>query len=423
MFPDQPPKLLAAAPEEARWDAVRGLFINDPDETYLNTGSWGVMPRSVYEVMTASVRERELNPTRSRTRLLEGVREARHRLASFIHVSPSDLALLMNVTVAINVVVNGLLWQPGDEILASDQEYGAIDNCLHNASRRWGIALRRAKIPIPPTCPECVSQAFEAGITDRTRLVLCSHITTGTGLIAPVKALADLAHAHGALIVVDGAHAPGMIPLDLEAYGCDFYGGNCHKWLCAPQGVGFLHAAPHVQERMRHLVAGWGYSQDGTTADDTGRPLIKGEPYMWGIEQWGTFSMPEQIAMGEAVRLQEEIGPDRIAERGRQLAGHLRQRMAEHNWATLISPSHPEMTGSISTFVLDGFGSMRLGEILFDRYKITVPVGPQGSALRIRVSTHIYNTFAHADRLVEALAELHEEAVSSRRTDGAGNAC
>ncbi len=397
------------ASEEARWDAVCGLFMNDPGEIYLNTGSFGVMPRSVYEVMTAAIRERELNPTRSHARLGERVHEARSRLAAFLHASPSDLALLMNVTVAINVVVNGLPWQPGDEILASDQEYGAIDNCLHNASKRWGLTIRRAAIPIPPSCPEDIVRAFEAGITGRTRLLLCSHITTGTGLIAPVKALAELAHAHGALIVIDGAHAPGMIPLDLEACGCDFYGGNCHKWLCAPQGVGFLHAAPHVQERMRHLVVSWGYSQDGTTTADTGRPLIKGEPYMWGIEQWGTNSMPEQIAMGEAVRLQEEIGPERIAARGRQLAGYLRQRMAAHHWVRLISPSHPEMTASISTFVLDGFGDAKLGEMLFDRHRITVPAGPHGTAQRIRVSTHIYNTFGQVDRLVEALTKLRAE--------------
>lgn len=381
--------------------------MNDPEEIYLNTGSWGVMPTCVHEAMIASIRRRELNPTRSRAGLLEGVRAARERLAAFLHACPSDLALLMNVTVAVNMVVHGLPWEPGDEILASDQEYGAIDNCLHYASRRWGVGVRRARIPIPPTCPEDIVRAFEAGITGRTRLLLCSHITTGTGLIAPVRALAELAHAHGALIVVDGAHAPGMIPLDLEAYGCDFYGGNCHKWLCAPQGVGFLHAAPHVQERLRPPIVGWGYSQDGTSADESGRPLLKGEPYMWGIEQWGTFSMPEQIAMGEAVRLQEEIGPDRIAQRGRQLAGYLRRRMAEHAWARLISPTHPEMTGSISTFLLDGFGSMKLGDVLFERHRITVPVAPQGAVQRIRVSTHIYNTLAEVDRLVEALAELH----------------
>lgn len=382
------------------------MFLNDPDQAYLNTGSFGVLARPVYEALVAAIRERELNPTRNRERMLAGIREARTRLAQFVHASPSDIALLMNVTVAINVVVHGLAWRPGDEILASDQEYGAIDNCLHEAGRRYGLSVRRAAIPIPPACPEDVVRAFQAGISSRTRLLVCSHITTGTGLITPVKALADLAHAHGALLLVDGAHGPGMIPIDIEGYGCDFYAGNCHKWLCSPKGVGFLYAAPRAQELVRHLVVGWGYSKEGTTTDATGRPLINGQPYMWGIEDWGTFSMPEFVATGEAVRLQQEIGPEQIAARGRQLASYLRRRMADLGWAELLSPSHPDMTGAMSTFKLTGLGDVDLGAALYDRYKITAPTSRRGDVHRIRISTHIYNTFAELDRLVDALSEL-----------------
>jgi isopenicillin-N epimerase len=395
--------------EESKWDAVRTSFLGDPEQIYLNTGSWGLLARPVYDALIAAIRERELNPTANRERLLEGVAQARRRLAELVNACPEDLAFLMNVTVAINAVVNGLDLREGDEILASDQEYGAIDNCLHNASRRWGVVLRRASIPIPPQGPWDVVKAFEDAMTDRTRLVLCSHVTTGTGLIAPVKALADLAHAHGALIVIDGAHAPGMIPLDLRAYGCDFYGGNCHKWLCSPKGVGFLHAAPQVQERMKPLVVSWGYSKSGTTKDGEGRPLINGKPYMWGIEQWGTANLPEQVATGEAVRFQTDIGLERIAQRGRQLAGYLRRRMSEFDWAELRSPTHPEMTGSISTFRLSGFGEMKLREALLQRYRITAPVWPERPHQVVRVSTHIYNSFLQMDRLVEALRELHRE--------------
>jgi isopenicillin-N epimerase len=383
--------------------------LGDPDQIYLNTGSWGVLARPVYDALIAAIREQELNPTANRDGLLEGVAQARRRLAGLVNACPEDLAFLVNVTVAVNAVVNGLDWRDGDEILASDQEYGAIDNCLHNASRRWGVTLRRASIPIPPQGPRDVAKAFEAAITDRTRLVLCSHVTTGTGLIAPVKALADLAHAHGALIVIDGAHAPGMIPLDLRAYGCDFYGGNCHKWLCSPKGVGFLHVAPEVQERMKHLVVGWGYSRSGTTKDGDGRPLINGKPYMWGIEQWGTVSLPEQVATGEAVRFQTDIGLERIAQRGRQLAGYLRRRMSEFDWAELRSPTHPEMTGSISTFRLSGFGEMKLRETLLQRYRITVPAWREGPHQVVRVSTHIYNSFSQVDRFVAVLRELRGE--------------
>jgi selenocysteine lyase/cysteine desulfurase len=173
--------------------------------------------------------------------------------------------------------------------------------------------------------------------------------------------------------------------------------------------VGFLYAAQRAQEQVRHLVVGWGYSKDGTTADGTGRLLMKGKPYLWGIEDWGTFSMPEFVATGEAVRFQQEIGPERIAARGRQLAAHLRRRVADLGWGQLISPSHPDMACSISTFRLSGFGDMNLAAALFDRHKITVPVSRQGDAHRIRVSTHIYNTFAELDRLVEALEQLRAE--------------
>lgn len=407
----EPPNDWPTTPsEESEWQTIWESFLCDPEQIYLNTGSWGVLARSTYEALIGAIRELELNPTANRRRLLEGVREARALLGRLVGAPAEDLAFLPNVTVAINTVVNGLAWRQGDEILASDQEYGAINHCLHNATQRWGVTVRRAEVPIPPKCPADVTDAFAAAITDRTRLVFCSHVTTGTGLIAPIEALADLAHAHGALIVIDGAHGPGQVPLDLLSYGCDFYGGNCHKWLCSPKGVGFLYAAPAVQERIKHLVVGWGYSVDGIGQDETGRPTIKDRPYMWGIEEWGTVSRPLQIATGEAIRFQMDIGPERIAARGRQLAGYLRSRMAKFDWAELVSPTHPEMTGSISTFKLGGFGEMDLREALAQRYRITAAGRLHLPDHSIRVSTHIYNTFAEIDRLVDALEQLRSEA-------------
>ena len=237
-----------------------------------------------------------------------------------------------------------------------------------------------------------------------------SHITTGTGLIVPIKQLAELAHARGALIAIDGAHAPGMIPLDLPAIGCDFYGGNCHKWLCSPKGVGFLYAAPAVQEQMWPLIVSWGYSRDGATRDDAGRLHINRRPYMWGIESLGTFSVANQVATATAVEFQENIGTERIARRGRKLAGYLRDRMATLDWAELMTPNDPAMSGLISSFRLHGFDGENMREVMYDRFKITLPIGARGKpAVRMRVSTHIYNTFAHIDHLVNALETLRRE--------------
>jgi isopenicillin-N epimerase len=307
------------------------------------------------------------------------------------------------------MALHGLDWRAGDEILASDQEYGAIDNALHHAARRHGVVVRRAAIPVPPSSPEEIVAAFEAGFTGRTRLVLCSHVTTRTGLIMPIKQLAALAHARGALVIVDGAHAPGMIPLDLADAGCDFYAGNCHKWLCAPKGTGFLHASAAVQERLHHLIVSWGYSQDGPGRTAGGRPTINDGPYMWGLENWGTMELACFAAVAAAVEFQEVLGRERIAARDRTLAAYVRKRMAATGWAELATPDRADLSCAISTFRLSGFGSLDLRKELYERHRISTPVVLRDGHHQQRVSTHICNGFDDIDALMEALVELRGE--------------
>ena len=387
--------------EEAYWQPIRKQYMIAPGEIYLNTGSFGSQPRPVFEKMLEIMEDVERNPTRHRAEYNSVVDDSRARLAAFINAPAEDIAFATNITMAINMVVHGLDWRPGDEILASDQEYGAIDNCLHLAERRYGVVVKRAPIPIPPESHEDILSAFESEFTDRTRLVFCSHITTLTGLITPIKAIAQLAHDRGALIAVDGAHAPGMIPLDLQNLGCDFYGGNCHKWLCAPKGTGFLYVSPLVQERLNHVVVSWGYSREGAKRGADGILRINDRPFMWGIENWGTRDQACFVAVGAAVEFQEAVGKDRIRERGRQLAAYLRDRLAGTGWAKQLTPSVPDLSGSILAFHLSGFDALDL----YERYRITVPTAKSGDVYWIRVSTHICNGFDQVDRLIDALRE------------------
>ena len=390
-------------PDEASfWKKIRGQFLLGPGEIYLNTGSFGAVPRPVFDCAIDAMRRRELNPTRQVEAGSLGVSEARRRLGVFLNVAPEDLALTFNVTMSINMIVHGLTWEAGDEILTSDQEYGAIDNCLHLATRKYGVAVKRAQIPIPPPGPEAILDAFAQGITPRTRLIVVSHIATRTGLITPLKRLAELARERCVLIAVDGAHAPGMIPLDLTDLGCDFYGGNCHKWLCAPKGTGFLHARPEVQSRLRHVVVSWGYSQQGATQGADERPQINGRPALHGLEMWGTRDLAHFEAVGAAVDFQERIGRERIAARGRRIAGYLRERMRELDGVRLLTPATPEMSGSISSFELSGFDGVNVGKELYERHRITVPCNPTW----MRVSTHYYNGFEEVDALLEGLKAL-----------------
>ena len=387
------------------WQSIRSQYLHDPDQIYLNTGSWGVMPTPVYEDYVGLIRQLESNPTQGRRPLLERLAESRRALAGYLNIQARDLALLPNVTAALNMVVNGLDWAEGDEILTTDQEYGAILNTLDNASKRWGVPVVKAEIPVPPESPAAILAPIEAAITDQTRLLICSHITTRTGMILPIKEISELAHRHGVLVAYDGAHAPGMGPVDLAESDADFYGGNCHKWLCSPKGVGFLYANPSVQPLLHHLIVSWGYSPEGTVEVD-GEPTINSSPAMWGLGNWGTVDLPGQVATGEAVRFQEEIGTEAIAARGRELSGYVRDRVSNLPWIDILSPSKPGLFGSITTIRLRGMGGKNLNKQLFETYRITIPVFEEGEDASVRVSTHLYNLPAEIDHLFKAITEI-----------------
>ncbi|MFT5370117.1 MAG: isopenicillin-N epimerase [Candidatus Latescibacterota bacterium] len=391
---------------ETYWETQTKQFMLDPQEVYLNTGSWGSLHRTVFESLIKGLEDLEGNPTRNRGILLDKMRDAREAFGAFINAPPDDIAFLPNVTVAINMVVHGLTWKAGDEILASDQEYGAIDNCLDHAAKLWGVQINRAQIPTSASEPEEIVQAFREKMTPNTKLIVCSHIVTRTGLIVPVDQLAKLAHEHGAMIAIDGAHAPGMIPLNVEKSGVDFYGGNCHKWLCAPKGTGFLYTRPENQEKLHHLIVSWGYNKNGPNRDDDGALKINNQPYMWQLEHWGTREMAGFGAVGDAVAVQENIGKDNILKRGQQLAGYFRDQLADAKWAELLTPSHPAMTGSITSFRYANLDFETFNHKLYDDYRITTPVFNEEQGVVQRVSTHIYNSFEQIDLLVNILQTL-----------------
>ncbi|MFT5086012.1 MAG: isopenicillin-N epimerase [Candidatus Latescibacterota bacterium] len=395
--------------EEKYWRGISAGFMDADDESYLNTGSWGVLHRSVFAALVKGLEELEGNPTNNRGRLVERMNHARQDLAAFLNVQSEDLAFTTNVTVSMNQIIHGLSWNSGDEILASDQEYGAIDNCMHHAERQYGVVVRRAPIAIPPVGPEEIVASFREAISERTRLLFISHVTSPSGLITPIKELAELAHEHGAMIAVDGAHAPGQIPLDLTDYGCDFYGGNCHKWLCAPKGTGFLHVRQDVQEKLSHIAVSHGYDREGAVQNESGQLQIKGQPFMWQLTSIGTRELSCFGAVSEAIALQHEIGKERIAARGRQLAAYLRQRMAETGWTEPLYSPHADLSNSLSTFRLKGFGSVNPGQALYEKYKVSTPIwGEAEPGYTQRVSTHIYNHFADIDRMVAALNDIRE---------------
>ena len=384
------------------WDRIRSDFLHDPEQTYLNTGSWGVMARPVFDAYTTALRELENNPTRNRAPLREKLQRSRSLFSSHLNIQAEDIAFLPNVTAAINMVVNGLDWEEGDEVVTTDQEYGAILNCLDNASNRWGVKIVTAKVPVPPKSADEVLDPIVASITSQTKLIVCSHITTRTGMILPIREIAAAAHVRGVLVAIDGAHAPGMIPLDLTDADVDFYGGNCHKWLCSPKGVGFLFAKPSVQANLHHLVVSWGYNTKGHITGNTG-PTINDAPSMWGLENWGTTDWAAQSAVGDAIAYQQSIGIDVITARVRELAGYVRSCVQSEDWIQVLTPTVEGMFGALTTVRLEGLGGRDLAKWLYQDKRITIPVFEEGDDCSIRVSTHIYNSEAEVDYLLSSI--------------------
>ena len=240
-------------------------FSLDPDVVYLNHGAFGACPR-VVQSKQLEFRERlEHNPLHFFVRELEGLLDhTRAVLAPFLGASAEDLAFVPNATAGVNTVLAALDLEPGAEIVITDHTYNACKNAVQYWAARRSHQVRIAKIPFPISSPDELSAAILAEITDRTRLVLLDHVTSPTGLIAPVQSLVRTLHERGIDSLVDGAHAPGMLPVDLERIGAAYYTGNLHKWCCAPKGAAFLWVRRDRQARIHPLVISHGWSAPRT---------------------------------------------------------------------------------------------------------------------------------------------------------------
>ena len=231
----------------------------DPTWTFLNHGSFGACPAPVVEAQAAWRDRLERQPVRFLDRELPGLLAVvRERLGAFLRADPGGLVFVPNATTGVNAVVRSLVFEPGDEILTTDHEYNAVINTLRAVADPVGATVRLAHIPLPVTDAAAVVDAVVGPINERTRLLVISHITSPTALVLPVERIVAAARTRGVDTLVDGAHAPGMVPLDLDALGAAYYTGNAHKWLCAPKGAGFLWVRPDRRDGVLPTVTSHG---------------------------------------------------------------------------------------------------------------------------------------------------------------------
>ena len=376
--------------ENTYWLNIRGQFELPEDLVYLNNGSFGPSPRPVLDAVTKYIREVDANPGQNLGVYWSKLGEAKRKFGAFAGIEPADFVFITNLTVGMNMISHGLHdLGIGDEVLTTDQEYGAVNNAWEFASRKAGFTIVKARIPTPTEDTGQILDGIERAITPRTKALYFSHITTSTGLIMPVAEICAIARKRSIITAVDGAHAPGMIPLDIQSLGCDLYTGNCHKWLCAPKGTAILWASPEAQRRLDPFIVGWGWKRDEET-------------FLGNFENPGTHSIALPVAVGDAVDFQLSIGRDRIANRGRELAAYVRERIGSIPGA--IPLVAPELACSLTAFTLPGMDKDRLTEALKKR-RIIVPNRATSEDTWLRVSTHVYNFPHEVDVLREALDE------------------
>jgi isopenicillin-N epimerase len=363
-------------------NSLRELFLLDPDVVFLNHGSFGACPRPVFEEYQRWQRELEQRPVEflaRERRFPELIDSARERLARHLGADPANLVLVPNASTGINLVARSLRLEPGDEVLATDQEYGGMQILWRFVCDRAGARF----VVAPPG-------ELRDAIGPRTKVVFISHITSPTAIRLPLEELIAAARAAGAVTVSDGAHAPGQIELDLEALGADAYAGNCHKWLCAPKGTGFLHVRPEHQGWIEPQVVSWDW--------------VEGAPFAERHRWSGTRDPAGFLAVPAAIDFQADHDWDAVRARCRSLAREARRRLAE--LFELEPLAGEEAIEQMVAAPLPPCDVDEVGRRLREEHRIEIPVKSWNGRPLVRASFQGYNDEDDLEALLAGLAAI-----------------
>ena len=379
---------------------LKNDFLLDPEITFLNHGSFGACPKPVFDVYQEWQRELERRPVDFLgRRAIPLLAESREKLAEYLNCDADDLVYFPNPTTAINMVVRNLDLQPGDEILTTDHEYGAMDRTWRYYCTKAGARYLQHHVPLPVKTHAEFVENFWANVTPKTRVIFFSHITSPTALIFPAEEICRRAREAGILCIVDGAHAPGQIPLDISALNADIYTGACHKWMLAPKGAAFLYARREVQTWLDPLVISWGY--DSEPGFGSGKKFID-------YHEWqGTRDLAAFLSVPAAIDYQRKQDWGQVRTRCRNLLGVAQAEIQSLTGLPPICPHPSAWQGQMAAIPLpDNIDGVLLQKHLYDKYHIEIPHTKWCEQSFLRLSIQGYNTAEDVDMLVKALNEL-----------------
>lgn len=392
-----------------RYSDYGRLWALDPTVTFLNHGSFGACTKVVLEAQRALRDRMEEDPVRFFKRDLEGLLDqARIRLAAFVGADPQGLAFMPNTTTGVNTVLRSLRLEPRDELLVTTHAYNACRNAVAYVAERAGAKVVEAALPFPVGSAGDLSRAVLDVVTPRTRLVLLDHVTSSTGLRFPVEPVVRELSRSGVETLIDGAHAPAMLDLQVGALGATYYVGNGHKWLCTPKGAAFLYVAPQRRSEVRPLAISHGASS----------PRRDRSRFHLEFDWMGTTDPSPCLTVPVAIEQLGSLLPGgwaALRERNRSLALEARRRLCRE--LDLAAPCPDEVVGWLAAIPLPdrtpaspraAWERDPLEEALYERYRIEVPVSPSpgGTGRVLRLSAHLYNDSSQYGYLAEALKEL-----------------
>ena len=386
------------AEEEDFWLAIRGKYRLKPDYINLENGYYSMQATPVLDAFIARVREVNFEGAYyMRVPQVPNKAAVRDKLAAMAGCSPDELCITRNTTESLDTVMNGFDWKPGDEAVMAAQDYGHMLAQFRLIARRYGTVNRIVSVPSDPKSDDEVVQVYANAITDKTRLLMVCHIVNVTGHILPVRKIADMAHARGVPVMVDGAHAFGHFDYRIPDLGGDYYGASLHKWLGCPLGTGLLYVR---RDRIASLWPVFGDNRDLADTD-----IMK-------LNHTGTHPVHSDLAIEAAIAFHNSIGTERKEARLRHLQTYWTSKVRGLKNVILNTPSDPKRTCAIANVCIAGMKGVDVAKVLLDKYKIyTAGVdNVAGSVVGARVTPHVFIQPKELDTLVGAITEMARSA-------------
>jgi isopenicillin-N epimerase len=381
-------------------NALHSLFLLDKEIAYLNFGSFGATPKPIFEDYQKWQLELEREPAQFIT--VNGIvyiKQAREALGKYINCQADDIVFTTNPSYAVNIIAKSLDLKPGDEILTTDLEYGACDRTWEYYCEQKGAKYVRQHISLPLTSKQQFIDEFFKGLTAKTRLIFISHITSTTALKFPVDEICDIAKQKGLITFVDGAHAPGHIPLDLQKLKADIYTGACHKWMMTPKGCSFLYVKKEYQDQFDPLIISWGFKS-------TMPSHSKFQDYhqMQGTRDFSAF-----LTIPKAIEFMKEHNWWEVSKQCHQLVMANAPRFCELLGSKPLAPLTSEFMGQMFSIPIKTNDPIKLQRHLFTEYKIEIPVMVHGADTYLRYSINAFNTQNDLDRLYNAVKDIKQK--------------